>query len=83
MDTDSQNTTPSPPSRAPLMLTLPQAVPTEEWYVVEKFIHRRGAYILVKWEGYPPSANTWEPEARLMEDLDETTFNGFVSKMLE
>ncbi|OZJ01471.1 hypothetical protein BZG36_05389, partial [Bifiguratus adelaidae] len=44
----------------------------DERYVVEEIVatktNKNGTFYEVKWENYPPSANTWEPEENLMQD---------------
>ena len=46
-----------------------QLVEGEEEWVVEKILAERGSgrdkQYLVRWEGYPPAEDTWEPKANL------------------
>jgi hypothetical protein len=45
-------------------------IPADDIYTVEKIIDHKGPankrFFLVKWQGYPVSENTWEPESNLL-----------------
>ena len=49
----------------------------EDMYVVEEILNKRydeesqNYVYLVKWEGFPASENTWEPEESLLKDVPE------------
>jgi hypothetical protein len=49
----------------------------EDLYVVEEILNKRydeesqGYIYYVKWEGFPKSENTWEPEETLLQDVPE------------
>ena len=56
----------------------PDLIEGEKEYAVEAIVaHKkkgRGYHFLIRWKGYPPSENSWEPEGNLthaMELLDE------------
>ena len=34
-------------------------------YIIESLVERKGEKYLVKWEGYPPGQNTWEPRSNI------------------
>lgn len=40
-------------------------------YIIEKIVDSKKDFYLVKWEGYPESANTWEPKKRLKTDVPQ------------
>ena len=45
-------------------------VPVDDIYTVEKILNHRGPaskrQFLIKWQGFPTSENTWEPESNLL-----------------
>lgn len=49
----------------------------EDLFVVQELLDKKykeeekGFHYLVKWQGFPPSENTWEAEALLLEDVPE------------
>ena len=55
------------PKRPPPVL-LRDAEAWEVEKILNDKLYRQRRYYLVRWEGYPPEGDTWEPEAALTED---------------
>ena len=50
----------------PLQTSFHFQVEEDDEFEVEKILKQDGQQYLVKWKGYPPSENTWEPKEHLM-----------------
>ena len=42
---------------------------TEELYLIEKLLKKKGSKYLVKWKNYPEEQNTWEPQSNIPEAI--------------
>ena len=52
-------------SHPPKKKTISDTKTKVKTYIIESLVERKGEKYLVKWEGYPPEQNTWEPRSNI------------------
>ncbi|KAL4446711.1 hypothetical protein ABPG77_007955 [Micractinium sp. CCAP 211/92] len=64
---------------------LPPEHAEQGWYGISRFVAKRGQgptlQFCLRWQGYGPGEDTWEPADQLRSDLGKRTINAFVQEL--